>query len=47
MRHPSADARVRRVDALPVAKDRLTVIAISTCLFLALISFGMLAISTV
>jgi hypothetical protein len=36
---------VKRREAVPAGKDRLTIVAISTCLVLAPISFGMVAIS--
>jgi hypothetical protein len=38
-------ARVERCEALPARKDRLTVVVIGACLVLALLSFGMVAIS--
>jgi hypothetical protein len=38
-------ARVERPEALLTGKDRLTVVVIGTCLVLALLSFGMVAIS--
>jgi hypothetical protein len=38
-------ARVERCEALPSGKDRLTVVVIGTCLILALMSFGIVAIS--
>jgi hypothetical protein len=37
--------RVMRYEALPAGNDRLTIVAISTCLVLALMSFWMMAIS--
>jgi hypothetical protein len=37
--------RVKRSEALRAGQDRLTIVAISTCLVLALMSFGMMAIS--
>lgn len=37
--------QVKRSEALPVGQDRLTIVAISMCLVLALMSFGMVAIS--
>lgn len=36
---------VKRREALRAGRDRLTIVAISTCLVLALMSFGMVAIS--
>jgi hypothetical protein len=38
-------ARVERCGAMPAREDHLTVVAISACLVLALLSFGMMAIS--
>jgi hypothetical protein len=38
-------ARVERSEAMPAGKERLTVVVISVCLVLALLSFGMVAIS--
>jgi hypothetical protein len=38
-------ARAERSETLPAGKDRLTVVVIGTCLVLALMSFGMVAIS--
>ncbi len=37
--------REERREALPAGKDRFTVVVIGTCLVLALLSFGMVAIS--
>jgi hypothetical protein len=37
--------RLERCEALPAGKDRLTAVVIGTCLVLALLSFGMVAIS--
>jgi hypothetical protein len=36
---------VKPREGLPAGKDRLTVVVISTCLVLALVSFGVVAIS--
>jgi hypothetical protein len=36
---------VKRGEALPARKDHLTIVAIGTCLVLALMSFGIVAIS--
>jgi hypothetical protein len=38
-------ARAQGCEAFPAGKDRLTIVVIGTCLVLALMSFGIVAIS--